>query len=92
MDTLKQSPQDWIWTFVWPLAGIGAGAVSLGELFWSGQYHPWGPLVGLGLSGVAVLTWWAAQGRAKIILGVLALLGVALNLVAGGLVVIALTR
>ena len=90
--SLKLSLQDWIWTFVWPIGGVAAGAVSLGELLRSDQYHPWGPLLGMILSGVGILTWWATKGVAKLILGILAFLGAILNLVAGVLVIVALTR
>ena len=31
--SLKLSLQDWIWTFVWPIGSVAAGAASLGELF-----------------------------------------------------------
>lgn len=90
--TTKQTLQDWIWTFVWPIAGVGAGALSLGELLLSNQYHPWGPLLGLLISGVALLTCWGIKGPAKVIVGVLAILGTILNLVAGVLVIVALTH
>jgi hypothetical protein len=77
---------------VWPIGGVAAGAVSLSEFLLSNQYHPWGPLLGLILSGVGILTWWSTKGVAKVIIGILAFLGAILNLVAGVLVIVALTR
>jgi hypothetical protein len=85
------SVQDWIWTFLWPIGGGGAGALSLYEL-WSGRFHVFGPLIGLGLSGVGILTWRATKGASRGILGVLAVTGVALNLLAGVLEIVAVTR
>ena len=86
------SLQDWIWTFLWPIGGVAAGAVSLGELLLSDHYHPWGPLIGLCLSAVGMLTWLTTKGPVKPILGILALLGLLMNLAAGALVIIALKR
>jgi hypothetical protein len=90
--SLKPSVQDWIWTFLWPIGGAGAGMLSLGELFLSDHYHPWGPLLGLCLSGVGILSWLGTKGGVKVILGLLAFLGIILNLVAGALVIVALAR
>jgi hypothetical protein len=84
--------QDWIWTFLWPIGGVGAGALSLYEIVWSGRFHVFGPLIGLGLSGVGILTWRATKGGSRVILGILALTGVALNLLAGVLEIVAVTR
>jgi hypothetical protein len=67
------SVQDWIWTFLWPIGGVGAGALSLYEIIWVGRFHVFGPLIGLGLSGVGILTRWATKGASKWIVGILAL-------------------
>ena len=86
------SLQDWFWTFAWPVAAIVAGAFSLWELLLTNRYHPWGPVIGLGLSGVSILTWLTMKGPAKPVLGVLAILGLLMNLAAGVVILIALTH
>ena len=85
------SRQDWAWTAVWGIGALTAGAFSLWEQLLNNSFHVFGPIIGLVMSGIVLLTWWATKSRGRALIGLVGLLGVVANVAAGILEIASVT-